>query len=334
MKLPTALALTALTALLAGPLPAGDMVVFGDSLSDGGYLLGLRFTNGDLWHETLADRLGHERATVSGGLFNPGSSGLNLAVSASRVTDLPSQVDRYQSRHTWQSGDLCTLWIGGNDLRDDPGQDMAALCARIGDVIADLASHQIDHFLVPNLPDLGAIPEAAGDPTLAAARRAGTINFNTALAAEMANRATTLGVTIDLLDVFGMFDQLLANPADYGFTNTSGSLTTASPDVNPDQYVFYDDIHPTTRSHFLLGAAAHVLLDPDGAGIEIISWSISQSGALRQTWLATPAASYEILSGPRPDALTPAASFLGSPAYTATVPAPGNQAGFYQTRRN
>lgn len=324
----------AIATLLAAPLPAGDMVVFGDSLSDGGYLVGLRLTNGDLWHEYLADRLGHERATVSGGLFNPGTSGLNLAVAASRVSDLPAQVTRYQSRHSWQSGDLCTLWIGGNDLRDDPGQNMPALASQIGGIVADLAALGIDHFLVPNLPDLGAIPEAVGDPTLAAARRTGTINFNTALAAEMNARATTLGVTIDQLDVFGMFDQLLANPADYGFTNTTGGWQDAASGADPDEYVFYDDIHPTTRSHFLLAAAAHVLLDPDDAGIEIVSWSISRDGTLRQTWLATPAASYEILSGPRPGALTPAASFLGSPAYTATVPPPGPTAGFFQTRRN
>ena len=102
----------------------------------------------------------------------------------------------------------------------------------------------------------------------------------------------------------------------------------------PEQYVFWDDIHPTSRSHFLLAAAAQVVLDPEGAGIEVISWSISPAGSLRQTWLAHPGLNYQILSGLRPDALTPAADFLGSPAYTATIAGPGTPTGFFQTQRN
>ena len=37
------------------------MVVLGDSLSDGGYYFGTRFVDsgGELWHEVLADQLGH-----------------------------------------------------------------------------------------------------------------------------------------------------------------------------------------------------------------------------------------------------------------------------------
>ncbi len=107
-----------------------------------------------------------------------------------------------------------------------------------------------------------------------------------------------------------------------------------SPDTPSEQYAFWDDIHPTSRSHFLLAAAAQVVLDPEGAGIEVISWSISPAGTLRQTWLAHPGLSYQILSGLRPDALTPAASFLGSPAYTATIAGPGTPTGFFQTQRD
>ena len=320
-----------LTLLLAAPLPAGDMVVFGDSLSDGGYYLGIRFTDGDLWHETLADRLDHQRATVGGFL---GSSGLNFAVGGALVSNLSSQVTRYQSRHTWQSGDLCALWIGGNDLRDNSAQNMPALATQIGGIITRLTGLGIDHFIVPNLPDLGAIPESLGNPALIAARRAGTIAFNAALADELDSRATALGVTIDRLDVFGMFEKMLANSADYGLTNTTGEWRNTPPDTPSEQYAFWDDIHPTSRSHFLLAAAAQVVLDPEGAGIEMISWSISPAGTLRQTWLAHPGLSYQILSGLRPDALTPAASFLGSPAYTATIAGPGTPTGFFQTQRD
>jgi len=323
-------AILALTALLSIPLPAGQMVVFGDSLSDGGAYFWLgRFTNGDLWHEYLADRLGHERATVNGGLFTPGPSGLNLAVGGSLVSDLQAQVDRYTGRHFWLSGDLCTLWIGGNDLRNDPGQNMPLLASQIGNIIAQLAGLGIDHFLVPNLPDLGAIPESPGDT----ARTAGTIAFNSALAAELDARATALNVTIDRLDIFALFNELLANASDYDFSNTTGEWLQNQND-NPNEYVFWDNIHPTTRSHSLIAAAAHVVIDPDGAGIEVVSWSISPAGTLRETWFADPDVLYQILAGPSPAQLTPAADFIGKPAYTAIVPSAGGPAGFFQIRRN
>ena len=38
------------------------------------------------------------------------------------------------------------------------------------------------------------------------------------------------------------------------------------------------------------------------------------------TWIADPASTYEVLAGPRPDQLTPAATFTGKPGHTATVP--------------
>lgn len=183
------------------------MVVFGDSLSDGGFFFGVRFTDpgGLLWHEYLADRLGQERA-VTGFL---GTSGLNLAVGGSLAGDLSEQVNRYKRRYTWQPGDLCTVWTGGNDIRGNPNGDMTAVAAAIGAAIAQLAAAGVDHFVVPNLPDLGAIPESLGDDTLSNARTTATMAFNNALAAELDTRAATLGVTIEQPDIFAIYDHIL-----------------------------------------------------------------------------------------------------------------------------
>jgi phospholipase/lecithinase/hemolysin len=209
---------------------------------------------------------------------------------------------------------------------------MTNLALEVGSIVAQLAVLGIDHFVVPNLPDIGAVPESAGDPAAAAARTTGTLLFNAALEAEMERQATSLGVRIDRTDVFGIFDAMLLNAADFGFTNTSQPLNAAPAGADPDEYVFWDNIHPTTRSHYLVSAATRALVDP-AAPIELVSWSIGPDRSLRQTWLADPEALYEILAGTEPGALGPVASFTGSPAYTEDVPAPGPVRGFYRTRR-
>ncbi|MGJ8649319.1 MAG: SGNH/GDSL hydrolase family protein [Opitutaceae bacterium] len=316
---------------LGGQLSAARMVVFGDSLSDGGYWFGARQidSGGEFWHENLADRLGFTRATTSGLL---GSSGLNLAVATNRVENLQDQVDRYSNRYTWQTGDLCTLWIGGNDLRDDPNQNMTTLASEIGDIISQLAALGVDHFIVPNLPDLGAIPESLGDTPLMTARRAGTIAFNTALAAELNIRSTNLSVTIHQLDIFSLFDHMLDYASDFGFSNTTEAQNAQSSGT-PDDYVFWDDIHPTSRSHYLVSASAQALVD-ENAPIEVISWSINPNGSFRQTWIADPSAPYEVLSGPQVDQLTTVTPFIGNPVYTTVISAPSNSSGFFKTQKN
>lgn len=329
MKLRTTLSICLLVSTSA--LSAAQMVVFGDSLSDGGYIFGTRLVDpgGDLWHEYLADRLNYERANT-GGVF--GSSGLNLAIAASRVSDLQDQVNRYSSRYTWQAGDLCALWIGGNDLRDDPNQDMTGLAADIGDIIAQLAALGVDHFIVPNLPDLGAIPEAQGNPTLMAQRRTGTIAFNNALTVELTTRAATLSVTIEQLDIFMLFDHMLSYGSDFGYTNITDPLNNA---VNAEavEYTFWDDIHPTTRSHFLISSAALALID-ETAPIEIISASIENDLSFRQTWIAAPEATYHIQSAASIQALINTSTHSGSPAYTSVIASPGAQFGFFRTVKN
>lgn len=320
--------LTVLFCLQLSPIWGARLVVLGDSLSDGGYYFGYRLTNGTLWHEYLADRLGYERATTAGFL---GSQGLNLAIAASLVSDLQSQINRLANRYNRQAGDLCTLWIGGNDVRNNPNQNMTLLAAEIGSIIGQLDALGIDHILVPNLPDLGAIPEEPTGTYTRAERTTGTIAFNTALKAELEARALTHSITIEQLDIFGLFDEMLFYAADYGFNNVSDPWNNSSDD--PTGYAFWDDIHPTTRAHFLISGAALPLIETT-APIELISQSIEVDGSLRQTWLADPDASYQVLSGAQIGELNKVDNFQGSPAYTVQIPGPSILSGFFQTRKD
>lgn len=321
--------LLTLCLLWGGILSAQRMVVLGDSLSDGGYFFGSRQTDagGLLWHEYLADRLSYPRATTV--WF--GSSGLNLAISAVKVNELQAQVNRLAGRYTGQTSDICTLWIGGNDIRENPTQNMTLLAYEIGDIIRQLVALQFDTIIVPNLHNLGAIPENPNSPYTRAQRTAGTIAFNTALASELDARSLTHSLVIHQLDIFGLFDQMLFYSLDYGFTNVSEPLDGTG--GVPEEYAFWDDIHPTTRSHSLISAAAYALVEPL-APIELVSQSIEADGALRQTWLGDPDASYDIVSGAAVDQLNSTNTFQGSPAYTVEINPPSAATGFYKTVKN
>ncbi len=329
MRLIAAACLLAFSLVLSHTLSAQRMAVLGDSLSDGGYLFGLRFTDGGglLWHEYLADRIGYARATT----VPFGSSGLNVAIGGSLVEDLQAQVNRLAGRYTHVPGDvdICTLWIGGNDIRDNPTQNMTLLSDEIGVIIGQLVALQFDIIIVPNLPDLGAIPEAPSGFTRAQ-RTSGSIAFNTTLAAELEARALAHSVTIIQLDVFGLFDQMLLNSFDYGFTNVTEPLNGSG--GVPEEYAFWDNIHPTTRSHSLISGASYAMLEPT-APIELISQSIAGDGTLRQTWLADPRADYDVLSGSQLEQLNQSVRFQGAPAYTVENDPPSPASGFYKTVR-
>ncbi|MEQ8663468.1 MAG: SGNH/GDSL hydrolase family protein, partial [Gammaproteobacteria bacterium] len=78
----------------------------------------------------------------------------------------------------------------------------------------------------------------------------------------------TLPITLTRLDVASLFaavigDTLLNGGGVYGFSNVfdpcyDGSAVCA----DPDSYLLWDEIHPTTRMHEVIGNAAFAALTP------------------------------------------------------------------------
>lgn len=264
------------------------MVVFGDSLSDSGNTrasLGIlggflgtsvgygtngRFSNGIVWHEALAPMIGVPVATAS---RVSGANNNNFAHGGARIDNasgssagLLNQYASYNAKVGVGNADpnaLYAVWGGGNDMRDlvgnaNPLTGIANSLANLESMLTGLISSGATSFLIPNLPDLGKIPENRGKASEASASNVSGL-WNAGLLSllmELKDQASFY-----YLDVFSSFNDLLDNPANYGMSNTTGQCRSVSGATevscaNPDTWAFWDAIHPTRASHAVLAAAA------------------------------------------------------------------------------
>jgi phospholipase/lecithinase/hemolysin len=274
-----AIVLTMITA--TGGIARGDQITgivsFGDSLSDVGndyigsgatqpapvadYYQG-RFSNGGNWLDYLAHDLGVAApvAALAGGsnyAFGGASTGTGTTTYApgQAVPNVDTQIAMYLSSHTPTSGELFTIWAGANNLLIGGQTNPTVPAQDIASEITTLAAAGAKQFLIPNLPLLGEIPASSG---LTAAQRQGldawSVGFNQTLQAEATALQNSLGVQIHIVNVQGLFQNVLANPANYGFTNVTGSAINSS--LNGMGYLFWDAEHPTTAADAYIGELA------------------------------------------------------------------------------
>jgi phospholipase/lecithinase/hemolysin len=170
---------------------------------------------------------------------------------------------------------LFVIWLFPNDLFNyqvtgmtsgtaggAPGFGPAGVDQLIGngiqnivDTVLFLESKGAQHFLIPNLPDIASTPDGNGDPALAAVSQA--FNFNLAQALTFLDAQYT-SIEIVQFDTYRFFSDAIANPAKYGFTNTTESCVAniLNGRCNPydNTWLFWDGSHPTTYAHSVLGA--------------------------------------------------------------------------------
>ncbi|MGQ4647141.1 DUF4114 domain-containing protein [Lyngbya aestuarii] len=247
-----------------------ELFVFGDSLSDTGNLFqatgGLvpnsppyfegRFSNGPLTVELLAPQLGltSNPATnfaVGGAKTGRDNSGDNPALGL-EFPGLLDQIDQFVANTGSQGADpdgLYVVWAGGNDFLNPPADPKAAVTAAVNNLttaVNALASVGAQNVVVPNLPDIGRTPLASANG-LTSILRDISLSFNSALELALA------GLVLDVIsvDLFDISQEIAANPTAFGLSNITDSfLNTAEvvdPDPDPDQFFFWDDVHPTTK---------------------------------------------------------------------------------------
>lgn len=246
----------------AGAGRLNGLVVFGDSLSDNGNAG--RFSNGPIWVEIVAGRIGAELKPSRLG-------GSNYAVGGARVqggaSDLRSQIASYlaKRRGRAEADALHVVWGGADDVLAagcQPGNDVAPrnAAAALASSINDLAAAGARNILVANVPSLGYAPgvRAKGSACAAAARRL-TQTFNAALEPRLQAVEKKRKLKIVRLDVFSLVDQAIRNPAAAGLTN----VTTPCRGRSCDGAFFWDSLHPTAFAHARLAAEALRALQVD-----------------------------------------------------------------------
>jgi phospholipase/lecithinase/hemolysin len=193
------------------------------------------------------------------GLFTFGPSD----VYSVNVNNIGQQIIDYLATHPKiTSKTLFVVWGGANDLLQATSQD-DIIDAGINQSlnIQRLVDAGATQFIVPNLPPLGSIPRLNGSAAT---------SVPATEAAALYNEVLALGVglirdfnfrrhlQIAELDTFSLFNQIIAAPATYSFANVTAS--SQGEPVDPDTYLFWDDLHPTTHGHNILATTAARLL--------------------------------------------------------------------------
>ena len=82
--------------------------------------------------------------------------------------------------------------------------------------------------------------------------------MNTALAQSMMDEPG-----VNLFDLDGFFGSVLANPALFGYTNTTDACGAPTNNCDPATALFWDGVHPTTKTHGLLAQAMFTTTVPE-----------------------------------------------------------------------
>lgn len=260
------LGLTAVLVAAQAQAQFSGLVAFGDSLSDMGnvnqitlgaspgpnYFQG-RFSNGPVWIERVATSysLPISRSLAGGNNFAYGGARSGTGFTNFIIPNMSNQVASYLTSFTPSSTTLYSLWIGGNDYLN--GQtDVNVVVNNIANDVTSLYNAGGRFFVVPNLPLLGNIPQNIGTANQAPANFISNAH-NQALAARMQQLRSLSGITIYSVDVASFFNSVQTNPGSFGLTNvTQPALLNGSVVSDVDQYLFFDNIHPTRVGHQLL----------------------------------------------------------------------------------
>ncbi len=268
------------------------LYVFGDSFSDTGNVFNAtngivppnplyfneRFSNGSVWVEYLASDLGLTFNPNTNFAFGGATTGLkNIGINT--LPGLQQQINSFTTANpSADPNSLYILWAGVNDYLDyffqgtpNPTQSVTNLST----AVKSLAAVGARDIMVLNLPDLGKFPVTSGNSQISSLFSTFTSKQNSSLTTNLKLLSQELNPNVNIipLDVNSLFNRIIAKPEEFSLTNVTDSCIGDSPVVPievttqpvmciPDKFLFWDEVHPTTATHQLIGKLAFSALEP------------------------------------------------------------------------
>jgi phospholipase/lecithinase/hemolysin len=245
-----------------------QLYVFGDSLSDTGRLFALagqpkppyyqgRLSNGKLWIEYLSDSLAIPyNASNNYAWAGAMSSGNEVAFLPGFNSELDSYLKANPKADTQA---LYIIWVGANDFTNGVSDANTAVAVAVDNVMTGidrLAKSGATNFLILGLPDLGQTPKAIGLQRVTSSNQLSSA-FNQTLIA----RLKQLNLKTGYVDIESLLQTVVSQPSQYGFSDvTNVCLVDNTACSNPDQYLFWDSLHPTTAGHKYIAEYVYRLL--------------------------------------------------------------------------
>lgn len=270
-----------LLACLAAPAAASysQIVAFGDSLSDTGNLFKLtsflptggipgapyyqgRFSNGRVAVESMASALGLPLTSqaIGGAQTGPG----NEAGAVLYGTGVSGQILRYEASNSrLDANALYFLWAGANDFYTGNNIYSATTyltsSSNMLSNIRNLYDHGARDFFVPLMPDLSQTPEALkGTASYQRAALARTQEYNGALSTGLQQIGASLpGASIVVFDTPAFMQRTVPELVAEGLDVKDACYDAKTESVCSfqEQYLFWDNVHPTNTGHWILGQA-------------------------------------------------------------------------------
>jgi len=242
---------------------------------------GHHFSNGATWIEQYAGTVG-QAGSVGPALASDGSA-TNFAVGAARAYNdginfnLTRQVDTFLERSGGSASPdaLYVIEMGSNDIRDafqiyatggNGGPIMAQALGSIAANIQRLYLAGARSFLVWTAPNIALTPAIRSLPPAAQGLMSAlTQGFNANLAGVLGQLSGGLpAVSFTRLDAYHLLNAIVADPAAYELTSVTTACLTPNEAPfschHPDEYLFWDGIHPTKAAHALLAQLAATVL--------------------------------------------------------------------------
>ncbi len=303
--------------LKASAAKFSQFYAFGDSLSDTGnafigtggkfpvspaYFNG-RFSNGPIWVDYVGEKIGLTPTPFAAILADPTivpKQGINFAIGGAQtgissqfpgtvegVPGLRGQVGLFAQSLIAQNLQVDAKAIfsvngGGNDYFDN--KPVSEVIDNLYKSINTLAGLGAKNIVVFNQSDIGKVPFAkvlGRSDELSAI----TLEHNQKLALALDKiRSLNPGTRIASVDLFNLFEksqsvfQDSVNPC---ITGNSTNVTAIC--SNPDDFLFYDDVHPTTRAHRFIASATLTAIPEPSVGLGIFALAtLAVAGKLKR----------------------------------------------------